>query len=1496
MIETSAEYQASLTGLYQDVDSHIVAIWANSRVLSGINAYSSSDSYYKTTLKLRPVIFWKLNDQVDWPIIEDFSGNGNHGIINGTLLFRDDALVTSESTDSASIRILGSDDANIFKAQESTLEPGINDFCMEVWFDFHNAGQNGDPDLPFSSSQYCIVSKAAATGNTHRSYEIVVDNNIIKANIYTGSTKNTVSTGVTIDKSTAYYACVFMINQRIYFRLNNTLYGPTTITSAINAAGDLRIGMLGDSTAEKIPVVNVEAFAFYNSTENSKILNNISSLTRYLSGRNTGEYAYTKNYFDATEAANGREEHSFLWAALDSKDKRGKTITANGLYAATEVDSANKHMEYGWWSKEISNGSGIFVRPEYLLLEFDQRKANYIDVLTAIDYGGIKTYDLYYKDSSDIWQEIDINIVMSNLENRKRHSISSGNIPIDIKGIYIVVKSTWNGFDVARVQELAPILEETIIDDEVVNFDVNKIKENFDSTLPIGITAANQCNLTFNNTDKKYNKFNITSPLYGYLEPEVSFEVKLRHRIAAAPTAESVPYGEGLYGEGPYGTGGESEALVGSDSYGDESYGSGTYGDFGSSGGGSATTVEIIPLGVFTADTLNTDTSGMTTTFQCRDKSKHLQDLTIEKGLMYQDTTISRAIGNLVRYGGIHNSKINIQERYIDSIYKLNPILHWRLNEASTSTTAALLTDRSIGSSHDTEEIINPIDGGVRYKPELDSKNEFSIEFWIKSIDADNGTIFFMREDETFNTAVLIQNTANLRFVIGSYDSGPTGVDINDDMWHHFALTLDLANKQLTVYVDGTVNFTSSSNALKPFSTLKMSEWNFGDAAGGSSFFISEMRIWAKELSQTEIKTNMNIKLLGHEDKLTSCWSLYEQPGNTNATEFLASSTHPAFWLANVVGDPGDTIPIFKTYIHHFKDSCISQDLMDIDEVATLAQPGPLTNDADNMSVLINESEIRGHNNLTISILDEFTFMGYVKFNTLNSSNYILSGGSTTGAFKLFVDATGALTCTIQGEGSVTSSSLIDINTWYHITAIVNKNDSNNVISINLYIDGGLVATIINNSSLYNSALMFPTTFSIGSDGGANHIDGYISEFTFFDYSLASTDLEELVLAGRAEKQIKRDFLWTSNQTVWDAMLEMATAEMGMFYFDEFDVFNYEIGSRMYDESYPRHSIVQWTLNDTDYIQGGSENVELLANKVTCKVNPVTEAGVTDVLWRAPSNESLAVTQLQNPVDKYTSTIAYKTIESGTTAENIYTPVFPETGYFKLENEIIKYGSRDKSNFYECERAQFNTPLETHPPLIPLYETRVYNIVYNSQPVLAVNRPFITAERENLANIDVWVTDGFGAQLILSAVDEDSSPHYVLLEGTDPLNELDWAFSISGVIVKESDADQTLDTVTTEVADSIRRYQLKTLDIDNKYITTQQQAKEIIDFILAHFSNQSSIISVNTMGLPHLQLSDKIRIGTFDQMDINNKDFWIIESNISYDGGIAQTMTLREVI
>lgn len=114
---------------------------------------------------------------------------------------------------------------------------------------------------------------------------------------------------------------------------------------------------------------------------------------------------------------------------------------------------------------------------------------------------------------------------------------------------------------------------------------------------------------------------------------------------------------------------------------------------------------------------------------------------------------------------------------------------------------------------------------------------------------------------------------------VGGDASGQVNTTLPVGKWTHMAATF--GDGVLTVYVNGEqvaetyakFDFQGSPNA--PFSLAK--------SYMGEAFFkgaIREVRIWDRELSQNNIRTNMNLALSGNEPGLVLYWPLNEGEGN----------------------------------------------------------------------------------------------------------------------------------------------------------------------------------------------------------------------------------------------------------------------------------------------------------------------------------------------------------------------------------------------------------------------------------------------------------------------------------------------------------------------------------------------------------------------------------------------------------------------------------------
>jgi hypothetical protein len=407
--------------------------------------------------------------------------------------------------------------------------------------------------------------------------------------------------------------------------------------------------------------------------------------------------------------------------------------------------------------------------------------------------------------------------------------------------------------------------------------------------------------------------------------------------------------------------------------------------------------------------------------------------------------------------------------------------------------------------------------------------------------------------------------------------------------------------------------------------------------------------------------------------------------------------------------------------------------------------------------------------------------------------------------------------------------------------------------------------------------------------------NGKISNVAVYESKLSTEKVLKHYYASQLAKMEKFGYLYFFQQTYWDGMLEWATADVGMFYFDEFNNFIYEYKNTFHDLVFDKFQNSQYLLSNETNIISGSHVVDIQTNKIKVNVNPKTKI-TTEVasVWRAEQGESLAVTKLKNDIS------VNSTIINVFNTEN---PIWPINGYFKIDNEIIKYDNRGINKFYEITRGVFGTIPASHSANALVREVKQYEIEFSEKPVSSVRTPFITAQIfEGRVDIDDFTTSPLSAKLLLSASDtlrnnpDDAEKNLVLLEGENPLTKKPYATSIVGMPVREVASDQKTVQELRQIDASLRKFRPKELTIDNKFIQTKSYAKEIADFVLKFYGYPVPVISVAILGVPFLQLGDLVTIESFPQLNIQNEKFWIIENNISYNGGIEQNLKLKKYI
>jgi hypothetical protein len=450
-----------------------------------------------------------------------------------------------------------------------------------------------------------------------------------------------------------------------------------------------------------------------------------------------------------------------------------------------------------------------------------------------------------------------------------------------------------------------------------------------------------------------------------------------------------------------------------------------------------------------------------------------------------------------------------------------------------------------------------------------------------------------------------------------------------------------------------------------------------------------------------------------------------------------------------------------------------------------------------------------------------------------------------------------------------------------HLIDIKKIGGSSNIY--NLYIDGILVSTMSPSVSI----IPFTTTTGLINSFSLFDYNGYISNISFYNYALTDDRIAAHYISSSLVTLPTFKYIYAAKQTYWDAMLAIATADLGMFYFDEYGIFNYEYRNLLHDSKFNRYQNSQYNFSDSTDILNGKFNVEIQSNKVTVPVNK-TEVKVnnTTALWSAPSGASLVVSTITQDVSPYSSSISLNLKNSLSGSDDIF---WLGSGYVKIDNEIIKYKSFDGNNLNDIERGQFGTDIVWHKNGTLAREARYYNMIYSSSPAVSVKYPFITNTN---VDIDLFYSNSYYTDIVVSANASSTAGTYVILQGTD-LEKINQLFEIAGDIIGSNQSSELITNISRSINSNVRRYGIKELKIDSSYIQNKNYAQLVADFVIGYYTEPVRILNIEVLGVPHLQLGDLITIDNFSDLGISNEKYWITQNDIDYDGSIKQSLSLK---
>ena len=176
---------------------------------------------------------------------------------------------------------------------------------------------------------------------------------------------------------------------------------------------------------------------------------------------------------------------------------------------------------------------------------------------------------------------------------------------------------------------------------------------------------------------------------------------------------------------------------------------------------------------------------------------------------------------------------------------------------------------------------------------DFSTSQDFTIEIWIKYTGTGGSGInpaiiekWDGSDGYPFALRVNSSNDGMLDFARYDGSNNPTvttnSSDLNDNEWHHVACVHDGAAKQLLIYVDGTLEGTTTYASLS--NTGNGSNLYFGRRGNASDQWfggqIDEVRIWSVVRDSADINDNMNQPLSGDEGDLKAYWPFDQGSGD----------------------------------------------------------------------------------------------------------------------------------------------------------------------------------------------------------------------------------------------------------------------------------------------------------------------------------------------------------------------------------------------------------------------------------------------------------------------------------------------------------------------------------------------------------------------------------------------------------------------------------------
>ena len=1234
-------------------------------------------------------------------------------------------------------------------------------------------------------------------------------------------------------------------------------------------------------------------------------------------------------YFTPKQSCNGFERQSYTWGVADALDVDGNTIRADGTWRAMPNDLSDNY-EYGWWSGSQSTSSlhgtydgYSFASNPTLTINFDSRKCNLIRVVTSEFYGQIDTYTITVR-SSDAG--------MPNPLFTETVRIQDGSYFFDhylpdsighdtIYRIEIEVITTKNPLDYARIQEVNPIYQ-LDMSDYVMSYDLSKTRDLHESSLPIAGTSSGGVTVVLDNSGKEFNIFNNSSEFGRYMKKDLKVKIS---------SGWSIQKYDSLYVDKVLTSNlsNSSNTLIISDTY-----------DLPDGGGNNKFVMIIDPEGVdrefilcntknstyqisieqrgyngsvakshnngttvrfetfeypayseFYIDEWNASSDAMTVGFNATDWSKFLSEKIITKGFFLEKTTVPDACESLLLASNFPKKDIKNLNRFDLSAKRKGAILHFDFNESTIDRSGNSIT---VGDGLRSRFFAMPAGS---YNKVTDITAD-AIDRELTDLEKALGETSFVSPTYSANSVDISSSSLALNLGASSAYSftGPDGTSYSEyfncvfdgfyiptDSGSQY-IVIDIANGGVRVYIDDT---------------LVLNEWRLHPVSAGQYYTAD-----SDELNLTAGKP-YKIRIEAFHKSGDFAIKLKSAVGILSATNVTPGETKTIAVIDRIgVKDPDfDPATADRNKRNNYAlylgggDIGLSGGLISMSEnkacqlggTKYIRLPYDLSWDMSNT----NSPTYTGDWTIETYIKTPYVFNGDGEYISMWSDS-----GTTSNGFEFYSGSTnhGFKIKTSTGVLQLSANTTMPTTAWSYLCVTYN----NDTKAIKYYLNGALADsdTVSGYITSWNNIdLTFGGRNAYYNTGTSSEVapstirSFYLDEFLIYNKCLTASQVADRYTETQMQEVNIYPFLYGSEAPIRNIIDEITLADLGRFYIDETNKARYDHYYRFFETTIDQHANVQTSINDNSHILTADYTTQMQANKVVVKIAGISSNLVgTQSLWRAPDPTTLAVVNLESSITANSSSMYVST-----TVE----PPFAKAGYLVIDDEIIKYDSKTPNQFLTLTRGQFGTTAASHNSNSAVREVRYWDIKYDKAPAFQVKNPFITGilfEDPDQINILKWIPSSYGAELIISASNTVDKGTFVFAEGTNVLTGKVNFTAVAGIPIVITDSNNQITEQVASLEDNIRLYGLKEITIENQFITDNNYAKRIANFIISKMGDPIPILNITTIPTPKIELGDKIRISSMDSFDIINGDYWVVSKQYQYSSSPTQNLMLRKVV